>query len=373
MPKRGENIHKRKDGRWEGRYKKMSSPTGNTQYGSVYGKTYSEVKAKLKELSQNQILKLPQPGKERKFREILVLWKETNHLKHKGATEAKYEYLIERHIIPVLGDLPLSAITTLRLNEFAEQKLGNGRLDKKGGLSPAYVRNMMIIVISALQYAIDEGMCPALKTAVFKPSIEKKELKILTPQEQEHLENFLLADMNETKLGIYLSLNCGLRIGEICALRWSDIDLEQRIVHIRSTVARVKNALNGGTHLIIDKPKTEASLRDVPIHSKLLPIITEMKSRSTSSYVISNSATFVSPRTYEYRYHRILDKCCLESYNYHTLRHTFATKCIVAGVDVKTLSEILGHSNVSITLNTYVHPSMEMKLNQIEKINAYSA
>ena len=373
MPKRGENIHKRKDGRWEGRYKKTPSSIGSTQYGSVYGKTYSEVKAKLKELNQNQVLKLSAPGKERKFREILILWKETNHLKHKGATEAKYEYLIERHIIPALGDLTLSAITTLRLNEFAEQKLDNGRLDKKGGLSSAYVRNMMIIVTSALQYAINEGMCPALNTAAFKPSIEKKELKILSPQEQEHLEHFLIADMDETKLGIYLSLNCGLRIGEICALRWSDIDLEHRVIHIRSTVARVKNIRDGGTHLIIDKPKTEASLRDVPIHSKLIPVIAEMKNRSSSLYVISNTATFVSPRTYEYRYHRILDKCSLESYNYHVLRHTFATRCIISGVDVKTLSEILGHSNVSITLNTYVHPSMEMKLNQIEKINAYSA
>lgn len=373
MSRRGENIHKRKDGRWEGRYKKTIGSLGKTQYGSVYGKTYSEVKAKLKEVSIKQNLNPNLIGKERKFKEVLLLWKETNRLKHKGATESKYEYLIKRHIITELGDLPISSITTLTLNNFAEKKLTSGRLDKKGGLSSAYVRSMMIIIESALQYAVNEGMCTALKTTAFKPSIKNNELKILSPQEQEMFETFLLSDINETKFGIYLSLNCGFRIGEICALRWNDIDLENQVIHIRSTIARIKNEHTGGTVLIIDSPKTKASLRDVPIHSKLLPVILNMYARRTSEYVISNSSNFISPRTYEYRYHRLLEQCGLKSYNYHALRHTFATKCIIAGVDVKTISEILGHSNVSITLNTYVHPSMEMKLNQIEKINSYSA
>lgn len=373
MPKRGENIRKRNDGRWEGRYKKMTDSSGKTQYGSIYGKTYAEVKFKLKELNQKQFYKTNPIGKERKFKEVLILWKETNHLKHKGATETKYDYLIERHIEPELGNLPLSAITTLKLNEFAEKKLSCGRLDRKGGLSPSYVRSMMIIITSAMQFAIDEGMCASLKTAAFKPSIEKKELKIISPDEQELFENFLLSDIDETRFGIYLSLNCGLRIGEICALRWTDIDLEKKVIHIRGTIARVKNKLTGGTSLIVDRPKTKASIRDIPIQSKLIPVISEMKNTCSFPFVLSNSNTFLSPRTYEYRYHRLLDQCGLTPYNYHVLRHTFATKCIVAGVDVKTLSEILGHSSVSITLNTYVHPSMEMKLNQIEKLNEYSA
>lgn len=373
MPKRGENIRKRNDGRWEGRYKKITDSSGKNQYGSVYGKTYTEVKVKLKELNQKSSLRKDPVGKERKFKEVLILWKETNHLKHKRSTETKYDYLIERHIEPELGELPLSSITTLRLNEFAEKKLNCGRLDKKGELSPSYVRSMMIIIASAMKYAVNEGMCTSLKTAAFKPAVEKKELKIISPNEQEIFENFLLSDMNETRLGIYLSLNCGLRIGEICALRWDDIDLENKIIHIRSTVTRVKNKITGGTNLAIDKPKTKASRRDIPIHSKVISIIAEMKDNSSSPYVISNTPTFVSPRTYEYRYHRLLERCGLDSYNYHALRHTFATKCIIAGVDVKTLSEILGHSNVSITLNTYVHPSMEMKLKQIEKINTHSA
>ena len=143
---------------------------------------------------------------------------------------------------------------------------------------------------------------------------------------------------------------------------------------MRHTVARVKSEDSSNTtHLIIDTPKTKASIRDIPISSALLPILIKMKEKSISPYVISDTNSFVSPRTYEYRYHRILDKCNIQSVNYHTLRHTFATRCIEAGVDVKSLSEMLGHANVGITLNTYVHSSMEMKRSQLEKLSLLCA
>lgn len=372
MPKRGENIRKRKDGRWEGRYKRQTMLNGKTQYGSVYGKTYKEVKEKLKERQS-----IPTEASinfvEKTLGDILKLWQETNHMKHKGATETKYEYLIERHILPELGNLNISYLTVNALNNFAEQKLTAGRLDRKGGLSSSYVRSMMIIITSAIKYAVDEGMCSPLKSGTYIPSVEKKELEIIPPIQQKHFESYILSDINETKFGIYLSLNCGLRIGEVCALRWDDIDIENKVIHIRNTVARVKDKSSGESRLIIDSPKTKASLRDIPIHSKMIPVIIQMKDLSVSAFVISDKKNFISPRTYEYRYHRILEQCGLDSYNYHTLRHTFATKCVIAGVDVKTLSEILGHSNVSITLNTYVHPTMDMKLSQIEKINQIPA
>ena len=366
MPRRGENIHKRKDGRWEGRYKTESNLPGKTVYRSVYGKTYTEVKRKMTEIIQKQRVLGKAGGK--KLGEVLRLWEEANSLKHKGATEARYHYLIEKHILPELGDMALSSLTTRTLNKFAERKLTEGRLDKKGGLSPAYVRSIMVLISSALQYAIDEGYCFTSRPFVYKPPIEKKKLEILSPQEQEKFERFLLSDLNQTNLGIILSLNCGLRIGEICALKWEDIDLKNKVIRINNTVARVQNKDRNGTKLIVDKPKTKASLRDVPIHSKLIPIITKAHQNSTSPYVVSCTGQFTSPRTFEYRYHQRLQQCGLNAYNYHVLRHTFATKCIFSGVDVKTLSEILGHANVSITLNTYVHPSTEMKSRQIEKI-----
>lgn len=185
------------------------------------------------------------------------------------------------------------------------------------------------------------------------------------------MENLCLAETDETKVGVLLSLYAGLRIGEVCALTWGDIDLDERIIHIRHTVSRVnKNIENGAksTTLIIDRPKTKSSFRDIPLCSKLIPVLAELKKRTASPYVISNREQFISPRTYEYRYHKLLRASGTTDINYHALRHTFATRCIEAGVDVKSLSEILGHADASITLNTYVHSSMERKRIQLEKL-----
>lgn len=164
-----------------------------------------------------------------------------------------------------------------------------------------------------------------------------------------------------------------MRIGEVCALTWNDIDFSTCTIYVRHTVSRVKtDNIHTKTELILDEPKTTSSKRIVPISSKLFPILFEYKKISHSLFVISNKDSFISPRTFEDRFHKVMKKNNIEHFNYHALRHTFATRCIEAGVDVKTLSEILGHSNVSITLNTYVHSSLEMKKNQLEKLTLLS-
>lgn len=370
MPKRGEHIHKRKDGRWEGRYKNGVNDYGKTVYLSVYGKTYSEVKGKLNLIIQKEKLQHNPIGRERTLKEVILLWMDANKIKHKGATETKYENLIEKHILPELGSLRISSVTTFRLNDFMEKKLESGRLDNKGGLSASYVRMIMLIITSALQFAVNEQMCQPLKTPIHKPSPQKHELPILCVAEQKKLEFQLVHEINNTKLGILLSLHTGLRIGEVCALTWNDIDFENRIIHVRSTVARIKDHTGeNATKLVIDKPKTKSSMRDIPISEQLFPLLKSLYNQAVSSYVISNHSGFVSPRTYEYRYHKILDESGVSQINYHALRHTFATRCIEVGVDVKTLSEILGHANVSITLNTYVHSSMDLKRTQLEKLS----
>ncbi len=374
MSRKGENIRKRKDGRWEGRYKKGRNISGGIVYGSVYGKTYREVREKLA-LAVNSEKVTGSRSKEKNFQEVLELWMSSNRIRYKGATESKYQYLIDKHIIPELGGIKISMLTAPKVNAFLMKKMECGRLDHKGGLSPAYVRNIMLIVSSAIKFATDEGMCAPLKTTIYKPSIPKEVLSILELEHQKKLVQFLTADIDPTKIGVLISIYTGLRIGEICALAWEDVDLKNNIIHVRHTVARVKDnsSERGGTKLIIDLPKTKSSTRDIPISSCLLPFLHEMKEKSKSRYVVSETSKFVSPRTYDYRYHKLLETCGIPPINYHALRHTFATRCIQAGVDVKSLSEILGHSNVGITLNTYVHSSMEMKRSQIEKLNALSA
>ncbi len=376
MSKRGENIRKRKDGRWEGRYEKGRDFKGAIIYGSVYGKTYRETKEKLALAAKGGEADLPSKKRDLYFKEVLLLWMEHNCIHHKGATAKKNQDLIDTHILPSLGDVKISKITATMINSFAMKKMQNGRLDGKGGLSASYVRNMMLIINSTMQYAADEQMCLPLKSPIYKPIAAKKDLPILSLADQKKLESYLLLGLDPTRTGVLLSLYTGLRIGEVCALAWEDIDFENNIIHVRHTVSRIKSAGRSSSVksvLIIDAPKTKSSARDIPIASILQTALKQIIENASPKYVISDVPDFISPRTFEYRYHRLLEACGIESINFHALRHTFATRCVETGMDVKTLSEILGHSDPTITLNIYVHSSIERKRSQLEKLTEYSA
>ena len=375
MSKRGDNIRKRKDGRWEGRYKKGRSQDGSLVYGSVYGKTYREVKDKLTTLAKEPAKPSLPKGREKTFGEVLNLWMSNNRIRLKGGTVNKYQNLIDSHIMPELGFVRITELEATRINNFLDNKLSNGKLDGSGGLSPSYVRSIMLIINAALKYAVDEQFCLPLKSAVCKPTVPKTELVILSRDEQRKIEGFLLSEFSLSSAGVFISLHTGMRIGEICGLSWDDVDLTQGIIKVRHTVARVKNDAEKGTKtkLILDTPKTEASVREIPISTVLAPVLIKLKTISQKGFVLSGTNQFMKPRTFEYHYHRILDKSDIESINFHALRHTFATRCVEVGVDIKSLSEILGHANVGITLNTYVHSSLEMKRTQLEKLTILSA
>lgn len=372
MPRRGENIRKRKDGRWEARYKKGINAAGCTVYGSVYGKSYREAKAKQMEKLQAAAAGTVSPAqKPPRFRDVLALWMDDSRVRLKGATECRYRNLMETHLLPELGDKRVNELTGPVINAFLADKLDHGRLDGKGGLSPAYVRSIMIVIKSAIDFAAAENLCPPLQSKISKPPAVPKELSVLSTPEQKRLEALCLTETDETKAGILLSLYAGLRIGEVCALTWEDIDWSEQVIHVRHTVSRVSSNADGGirsTVLIIDRPKTTSSLRDIPLCSWLIPVLRGLQKQAVSAYVVSNREPFISPRTYEYRYHKLLKASGVPDINYHALRHTFATRCVEAGMDVKSLSEILGHADASITLNTYVHSSMERKRTQLERL-----
>lgn len=373
MSKKGENIHKRKDGRWEGRYKKSRDQNGRIVYGSIYAKTYRETRDKL----HDAIIAASASDKERVttkmvFAELLALWQKSNDIRLKGATKNKYVNLIEAHILPFLGQMPISELTATLINEFLSKKLKSGRLDGSGGLSASYVRGMALIISSALKYGAIEGLCEPIKGRILKPTIPKCELTVLTPDLQKSLEEAIASEISPTGIGIIISLYTGLRIGEICALKWSDVDLDRGVLYVRHTVARVRS--DGSTKktlLIIDQPKTPSSRRTIPISPMLSDLLLKYRAISPSPYVVSDKESFLSPRTYESRFHRFMARLGVDKCSYHMLRHTFATRCIQAGVDVKSLSEILGHADASITLNTYVHSSLETKIQQLEKLTFY--
>lgn len=373
MARRGENIRKRKDGRWEGRYIKSREANGKALYGSVYGKTYSSVKEKLKELNNNQGEFLE--GNKMTFREALFLWLENNKLKQKTQTYCKYLQLIETQIVPSLGYLKLTKINYVIINQFVAEKSANGRIDKEGGLSPSYIQTICFIIESTLKFCVENTLCPPIIGKITRPSKQKKDVSVLSFNEQKLLEKHLLSEINEKKLGILLSLYTGLRVGEVCGLRWENIDLENGVIYVEHTVERIKNldkkVGSSKTVLILTSTKSDSSNRIIPIPNILNQILKNQKRKQTQFVIEGKTYPFADPRTLQYAFKKCLDECSLPDINYHALRHTFATRCVEANVDVKSLSEMLGHSDVNITLNTYVHSSLEQKRIQIEKLNSY--
>lgn len=240
MPRHGERIHKRKDGRWEGRYKIGNSETGQTKYASVYGKSYAEAKYKLSMIEGGDY-SVVKSTNQKLFSYAIQQWFLTNQHKFKKSTMARYEYLINAHIIPDLGSIKINTITAIMLNNFAEYKLAKGSLSEKGGLSKSYVRSMMLIISSVMKFAAIEGWCMPLKSEIYKPSPDKKDLKILTSNQQFYAEENLYKNFSPTAAGILITLQAGLRIGEVCALEWDNVDFINKIIHIRSTVTRIKN------------------------------------------------------------------------------------------------------------------------------------
>ena len=367
MPKRGENIRKRKDGRWEAR---IRTDTKSSKYISVYAKSYKEVREKKNHLLASKKL-TPTNTSKLTLEDVIMQWKEEHYFHQKGSTILKYEFIINNHILPELGEFPISKVDRLVITKFFNRKLKEGRLDRTGGLEPTYLKGIACILNSIMQFAAEQKYCEPIKVSFSMPKMTKKELVILGKEEQIKLETEILKNCSLTGFGILISLNFGLRIGEVCALKWEDINLEQNCIHVRHTIARVPSS-TGKTHLVVETPKTPSSIREIPIPLKLVDLFIKMRKQAISEYVISNQEGFVSPRTYEYRFHKLLDNYKIPQVNYHALRHTFATRCIEVGVDVKTLSEFMGHSSVTITLNTYVHSSMELKRKQIEKLSTIS-
>ena len=372
MPRRGDNIRKRKDGRWEARYPLADFDGEVKRYGSVYGKTYQEAKEKRDFIIKDGDRNSAAGGLT--FKELLVAWQDVNRIRIKESSVSRYQNLIDVHILPELGNRKLNQINSLVINRFLTAKLEKGRIDGSGGLSAAYVRSIALIISSAVKYGASERLCEPLLSPITKPTVPKKELCILCSAHQLQLEQELQKDLTEEKLLIYITLYTGLRIGEACALRWEDLDLDAKILFVRQTVSRIWSDEGGKkcSTLIIGPPKTESSARSIPICSKLYEVIMSFPYRRKHGYILQNNNRngFISPRTYEYRYKRIMEQCGLEPVNYHALRHTFATRCIERGVDIKSLSEILGHADASITLNTYVHSSIELKRLQMEKLTA---
>lgn len=373
MPKKGENIYKRKDGRWEGRYIRYHDATGKVKYGYVYGNTYNDVKDILVQKKADAI-RHPTTASPRTvvYSDILDAWLRASKLKTKESTYAHYAQLVRSHVKPHLGGYQLSRISTQQVESFVEYLLLEGRLDGTGGLSPKTVTDILTIIKNTMEYARYQNMPVACNINKLTVKKKEKEMRVLTPEEQDALVAILVHKMDRYKFGVLLSLYTGIRIGELCALQWGDFGANLATLTVRKTMQRVKNmdATSGSkTKIIITEPKSQCSIREIPLPPFLMDIAQSFQS-NPDTFVLSGSARrYVEPRTMQNRFQCYVQQSGIAAANYHALRHSFATRCIELSFDIKTLSVILGHSSVNITLNRYVHSSMDLKKANMSKLS----
>ena len=351
------NIYHRRDGRWEGRINRGKRENGRRKFQYVFGKSREQVRDKIIEVRAAE----SHSTCNFKVSSVLSEWlKETKHCV-KDSTLANYTLKAEKHILPAFGDSSLSSISSDDIYSFIELKQGTG-------LSNRYICDILIMMKSVFKYAVKKYRIYNPMDGIIMPKRGKPEISLLDEDEKNKLHSYITDNQSHTNLGVALTMSTGLRIGELCALRWEDIDLEKRILTVRKTLQRVQiKGEDRKTKLIITDPKSESSKRAIPLTRSIVKYLEEYKS-TDENYVISGCQKPVEPRTLQYRFAKILKNVKLPSIHFHALRHMFASNCIKKVFDVKALSEILGHSNVEITLNRYVHSSFEQKREYMDRL-----
>lgn len=295
---------------------------GKIKYKSVYARTLSEVKEKMAEvysIKQNyniSEIKLT-------VQTAAQQWLSSAKLRVKESSYANYENIISKHILPILGGEYMQNLTTSKLNDFIHHKLNNGRLNGNGGLSAKSVRDIMTVYRSIESYAAREY---GIKETHFTmPKIEKKQTDVLSTFERKRLENYLIHNQNNTNISVLLCLFTGLRVGELCGLKWGDIDFKNETVSVQRTVQRVNK--HGKSEIVIGSPKSKSSNRTIPIPNFLLAIL-KTKRKGDDFYIITGTCKPTEPRTMQNRFKAILKICGIRNVNFHLLRHTYATVCI---------------------------------------------
>ena len=288
----------------------------------------------------------------------------------KESTYANYSNNIFNHIIPKLGNYYLNELNHKVIQDFLLELSKNGRKDNNGGLAEKTIKDITIIIKGSIKKGINEDKIKHIELTFNYPKDNKEnKLYVLTKREQNKITNYVLENINSRNIGLLISLYSGIRIGELCALRWEDVDFKKNCLTINKTIQRVyiKDKNKNISKVIITTPKTKNANREIPINKDFLEILKKVKS-DKKHYILTGNEKYIEPRTYRKYFNKILDELKIKHFNFHSLRHTFATNCISLGVDYKTVSELLGHANVNITLNLYVHPRYSQKKKCIDLI-----
>lgn len=389
MSKRGENIYKRKDGRWEGRYIKDRTAAGKAVYGYVYARSYKETRLKLQ--NAVQMMRLPaavQPAETKlvHFHTLAEEW--FSHIRPlaKESTYRKYWNLWNSYICPELGEMRFVDITQDVLEDCCNALLTSGG-QSGNGLSAKTVSDALSLIRNIFRYYAGRKFPIPCDTRAVMVKQTTKEMRIFSLNEQKVLCSYIRSDLNMRNVGVLLCLLTGIRVGEVCALRWEDISFPEKTMHIHQTMQRIQvdslgragvyeeeGRLDGQkaesrTKIIVTTPKSKCSIRTIPIPEELFLILQAVRGSASGYFLTGSEKNWVEPRTMQNHFKKLLKCCAIEDANYHALRHTFATRCVELGFDVKSLSEILGHASVNITMNRYVHPSMQLKQANMQRLS----
>ncbi|KAA5226538.1 MULTISPECIES: tyrosine-type recombinase/integrase [Bacteroides] len=297
------------------------------------------------------------------IREIAEAWKEYKRPYVKQSTMAAYVLILENHVLPEFGDND-------SLHEHEVQAFVLKKIER--GLSVKSVKDILIVLKMVMKFGVKNEWMKHYEWDIKYPANNQpKELEVLSVANHKKILDYVQHNFTFMSLGIYISLCTGLRIGEICALKWSDINVADGTITVQRTIERIYVVEGDKKHtqLVINTPKTVNSCREIPMSKELLAMVKPMKKVVNGDfYVLTNEDKPTEPRTYRNYYNRLMEKLDIPKLKYHGLRHSFATRCIEAGCDYKTVSVLLGHSNISTTLNLYVHPNMEQKKRCINKM-----
>jgi integrase len=389
MPKKHTGVSQRKDGTWmaqtdidfdllTGKRKRL------TRYGKTEGEAYEKLQQALAELRIGTYVEQRDMTVGMWFPNWLDKYAKN---KVKQSTYNNYRSYIDKRIVPIMGHIKLLDLNVDILQRFLNAQYAHGNLKTGGQLSEKTIRNIYLMMHEAMSQAVkNELVIKNNLEAVVLPKVQHVEMRVLNKKENHTLLKTTMKSKERYGLGVLLALKTGMRIGEICGLRWKDIDIWDKVIHIRQTLQRqeVMEHREGGakTEIIIGPPKSEKSRRDIPLPESLIPFLKAQRKAQKENalavqdayqnkgYVLMNEmGCYIEPRTLQDTFQRLLLEAGIEDANFHSLRHTYATRAVEKGMDIKTLSELLGHADVSTTMNRYAHSLDKHKRKMVDMMD----
>ena len=304
-----------------------------------------------------------------RFQEWVALWLDKKKSTVKPTSLSIYTVNIRKHIMPCFGESYVEDIDVNSIIVFIEE------LEESAGLKPKTIEDIFLLLQQIVKDAVKEKKLLFEEARMHLPAKDTEEADILTSEEYEKLQDFLMINPSGKNAGILIAQMCGLRIGEVCGLKWGDVDLNNRVIHVRRTISRLYisslDSDTGSSVINSGQPKTRRSQRKVPIPKRLCYYLEQVKLKDSpdeKNFITTGKDKSHEPRTFNSYYCNVLKRIEIEHHTFHSLRHTFATRAVRMGMDAETLSRILGHASVTITLSRYYHPTTKDLVNAIDKI-----